>query len=230
MGFAAVWNSHPKDHSKGGRDWCVRFGGTRSWWEGSGGTHCCPRRRHSSHACACSASPDTTLAVFPSRVCGNNKGIVRKYELNLCRQCFREYAKDIGFIKVRPAPPRPQGTAAPARVVVERPRPAGADCGTALRGAGPALGCDPLARRSAPAAKCWPGRDGTRMQRRAATRAVCQALPAERGGALRETLGRKGLGRDHRAPLCVLTSPTPTHTTEPLSTATAVGRGDGDIG
>ena len=107
MGFAAVWNSHPKDHSKGGRDWCVRVGGTRSWWEGSGGTHCCPRRRHSSHACACSASPDTTLAVLPSRVCGNNKGIVRKYELNLCRQCFREYAKDIGFIKVRPAPLRP---------------------------------------------------------------------------------------------------------------------------
>ena len=34
MGFAAVWNSHPKDHSKGGRDWCVRFGGTRSWWGG----------------------------------------------------------------------------------------------------------------------------------------------------------------------------------------------------
>jgi hypothetical protein len=34
-------------------------------------------------------------------VCGNQKGIVRKYELNVCRQCFREYAKDIGFVKVR---------------------------------------------------------------------------------------------------------------------------------
>jgi len=34
-------------------------------------------------------------------VCGNNKGIIRKYDLNTCRQCFREYAKNIGFIKVR---------------------------------------------------------------------------------------------------------------------------------
>jgi hypothetical protein len=25
----------------------------------------------------------------------------RKYDLNTCRQCFREYAKSIGFIKVR---------------------------------------------------------------------------------------------------------------------------------
>ncbi|KAJ1552775.1 hypothetical protein HK405_010069, partial [Cladochytrium tenue] len=26
-------------------------------------------------------------------------GLIRKYGLNLCRQCFREYSKDIGFIK-----------------------------------------------------------------------------------------------------------------------------------
>lgn len=36
-----------------------------------------------------------------SRVCKHNAGLVRKYDLNLCRQCFREKAKDIGFIKVR---------------------------------------------------------------------------------------------------------------------------------
>lgn len=35
-----------------------------------------------------------------SRVCGNKWGIIRKYNLNICRQCFREYAKDIGFTKV----------------------------------------------------------------------------------------------------------------------------------
>ena len=35
-----------------------------------------------------------------SRVCSNKWGIIRKYNLNMCRQCFREYAKDIGFIKV----------------------------------------------------------------------------------------------------------------------------------
>ena len=40
---------------------------------------------------------------FPinSRVCANQWGIIRKYNLNICRQCFREYAKDIGFVKVR---------------------------------------------------------------------------------------------------------------------------------
>jgi len=39
---------------------------------------------------------------FPnhSRVCGNGKGIVRKYGLNMCRQCFRDKSKDIGFVKV----------------------------------------------------------------------------------------------------------------------------------
>ncbi len=34
------------------------------------------------------------------RVCANQHGIIRKYNLMMCRQCFRCYAKDIGFIKV----------------------------------------------------------------------------------------------------------------------------------
>lgn len=33
-------------------------------------------------------------------MCGNTHGMIRKYGLNICRQCFREYATDIGFIKV----------------------------------------------------------------------------------------------------------------------------------
>ena len=33
------------------------------------------------------------------RVCGNQQAIIRKYNLNCCRQCFRTYAKDIGFVK-----------------------------------------------------------------------------------------------------------------------------------
>jgi len=37
---------------------------------------------------------------FYSRACGNRHGLIRKYGLNLCRQCFREYAADIGFKKV----------------------------------------------------------------------------------------------------------------------------------
>ena len=36
-----------------------------------------------------------------SRVCANPHGLIRKYGLMCCRQCFRSNAKDIGFIKVR---------------------------------------------------------------------------------------------------------------------------------
>ena len=35
-----------------------------------------------------------------SRVCTHKAGLIRKYGLNICRQCFREKAADIGFIKV----------------------------------------------------------------------------------------------------------------------------------
>ncbi|RDA93459.1 hypothetical protein CP533_2676 [Ophiocordyceps camponoti-saundersi (nom. inval.)] len=34
------------------------------------------------------------------RVCKHRAGLIRKYDLNLCRQCFREKSKDIGFNKV----------------------------------------------------------------------------------------------------------------------------------
>lgn len=34
------------------------------------------------------------------RVCGNQCAIIRKYHLDMCRQCFRERALDIGFVKV----------------------------------------------------------------------------------------------------------------------------------
>lgn len=33
------------------------------------------------------------------RVCGSRRGIIRKYGLMVCRRCFREKAKDIGFHK-----------------------------------------------------------------------------------------------------------------------------------
>ncbi|KAF2748403.1 hypothetical protein M011DRAFT_400804 [Sporormia fimetaria CBS 119925] len=35
------------------------------------------------------------------RVCTHQAGLIRKYGLNICRQCFREKAADIGFVKVR---------------------------------------------------------------------------------------------------------------------------------
>ena len=39
--------------------------------------------------------------VIDSRVCGNPHGLIRKYGLMCCRQCFRSNAKEIGFIKVK---------------------------------------------------------------------------------------------------------------------------------
>ncbi|KAI0344062.1 40S ribosomal protein S29A [Trametopsis cervina] len=35
------------------------------------------------------------------RLCAHQAGIVRKYGLDLCRQCFREKAAAIGFFKTR---------------------------------------------------------------------------------------------------------------------------------
>ena len=36
-----------------------------------------------------------------SRVCAHRAGLIRKYGLDICRQCFREKANDIGFVKHR---------------------------------------------------------------------------------------------------------------------------------
>ncbi|KAJ5606461.1 hypothetical protein N7510_009242 [Penicillium lagena] len=34
------------------------------------------------------------------RVCTHRAGLIRKYGMNICRQCFREKSTDIGFNKV----------------------------------------------------------------------------------------------------------------------------------
>lgn len=31
--------------------------------------------------------------------CGRRRGLVRRYGLNLCRQCFRDNARELGFKK-----------------------------------------------------------------------------------------------------------------------------------
>ncbi|KAL2828965.1 hypothetical protein ASPVEDRAFT_42086 [Aspergillus versicolor CBS 583.65] len=35
------------------------------------------------------------------RVCSHRAGLIRKYGMDICRQCFREKAADIGFFKYR---------------------------------------------------------------------------------------------------------------------------------
>jgi len=34
------------------------------------------------------------------RFCGNKHGVIRKYGLQICRQCFREKAEELGFKKL----------------------------------------------------------------------------------------------------------------------------------
>lgn len=35
------------------------------------------------------------------RRCGRDQGLISKYNIYLCRQCFREIAEDMGFEKYR---------------------------------------------------------------------------------------------------------------------------------
>jgi len=35
------------------------------------------------------------------RICGKRRGLIRKYGLFYCRQCFREVAKSLGFKKFK---------------------------------------------------------------------------------------------------------------------------------
>lgn len=37
--------------------------------------------------------------VTPCRRCGKTEGVINKYDLRYCRQCFREIAEDLGFSK-----------------------------------------------------------------------------------------------------------------------------------
>lgn len=39
------------------------------------------------------------IALRKCRRCGRNRGHIRKYGMDLCRQCFREIATDLGFKK-----------------------------------------------------------------------------------------------------------------------------------
>jgi small subunit ribosomal protein S14 len=38
---------------------------------------------------------------YECRRCGRNQGLVGKYDIYLCRQCFREVAREMGFKKYR---------------------------------------------------------------------------------------------------------------------------------
>lgn len=64
-----------------------------------------PAKRRRAHTCekgwATTARSDADIFSPNSRVCTHKAGLIRKYGLNICRQCFREKSSDIGFTKVR---------------------------------------------------------------------------------------------------------------------------------
>ena len=49
----------------------------------------------------CWYCPFVFWSLILSRACGNRRGLIRKYDLFLCRRCFREQAPKIGFVHVR---------------------------------------------------------------------------------------------------------------------------------
>ena len=46
-------------------------------------------------------STRTTGQLESCQRCGRKQGLVGKYDINLCRQCFREIAREMGFKKYR---------------------------------------------------------------------------------------------------------------------------------
>ncbi|KAI8659468.1 40S ribosomal protein S29 [Fusarium sp. Ph1] len=79
MSHESVWNSRPRSYGKG----------SRSCDGGNLDDNARLERKYADILSLC------------SRVCKHKAGLIRKYDLNLCRQCFREKAKDIGFNKYR---------------------------------------------------------------------------------------------------------------------------------
>ncbi|KAI9573085.1 hypothetical protein HD554DRAFT_1138343 [Boletus coccyginus] len=117
MTHDAVWFSRPRKYGKGSRQWCVVSRVGRMVSDCGRATVFSLFHRRICHST--SAHPHShPPCLFPnihghttrrdrvcSRLCAHQAGLIRKYGLDLCRQCFREKSAAIGFVKVRPSPP-----------------------------------------------------------------------------------------------------------------------------
>ncbi|EEH38080.2 hypothetical protein PAAG_01001 [Paracoccidioides lutzii Pb01] len=56
------------------------------------------------------------------RVCAHKAGLIRKYGLLVCRQCFREKASDIGFIKIDNEPIRSNRIVRTSQIYTKSPQ------------------------------------------------------------------------------------------------------------
>ncbi|KAF5356154.1 hypothetical protein D9756_003988 [Leucocoprinus leucothites] len=76
MTHDAVWFSRPRKFGKGSRQWYVPIP-------------------------LAEPTEPQQFALLNSRLCAHQAGLIRKYGLDLCRQCFREKSAAIGFVKSR---------------------------------------------------------------------------------------------------------------------------------
>ena len=107
MSHDSVWYSRPRTYGKGARSWYViriRWTPALKWKQrtGSSGQELGFWILRRLFWLQGRDSEFTALTLFEhSRVCTHPAGLIRKYGLNICRQCFREKSADIGFTKVR---------------------------------------------------------------------------------------------------------------------------------
>ena len=96
-----VQNTRVESGCRRVRSLCVRASRSRRGLRspGVGTTAACDR--HSSLSLLDARAQLSCPLPVRSRVCNNRRGIIRKYGLDICRRCFREYATDIGFQKYR---------------------------------------------------------------------------------------------------------------------------------
>lgn len=97
MSHESVWYSRPRTYGKGARSWYNILFSNRP----------CSSTLDVKDTIIIGAQQLTsTRKFYPiltkeiSRVCTHKAGLIRKYGLNICRQCFREKSSDIGFTKV----------------------------------------------------------------------------------------------------------------------------------
>ena len=90
MGAKALINAHPKNvlGSKGARR--CRVCGTKLLLDFT-----------MIFLLSVSVKPNLPMISSHYHPTANPSAIIRKYHLDMCRQCFRERALDIGFVKVR---------------------------------------------------------------------------------------------------------------------------------
>ncbi|CAM4686075.1 unnamed protein product [Leuciscus chuanchicus] len=99
MGHQQLYWSHPRKYGQGSRSW-VRETRELGSLRPAGVYYFSRNVEHMRTNMAAAHRLLFTTARYKIRVCSNRHGLIRKYGLNMCRQCFRQYAKDIGFVKL----------------------------------------------------------------------------------------------------------------------------------